>query len=48
VVREDMLKMTRGNGPVRLLYSKFKNSNDNMLARVDGIAPVRWFSASKW
>jgi hypothetical protein len=44
MVREEMLQMRKGNGLVRLLYCKFKTSNDDMLqlVRVDGIAPVRW------
>jgi hypothetical protein len=39
-----MLKMEKGSGPMRLLDSKFKNFKDDILPRVDGIAPVRRFA----
>jgi hypothetical protein len=42
MVRKGMLKMPRGNGPVKLLFCKFKTSNDEILVMVDGIAPIRW------
>jgi hypothetical protein len=38
-----MLKITKGNGLVRLLNSKFQTSNDDMFPMVDGIEPIRWF-----
>ena len=42
-VRKEKLKRTRGNGPVRLLNSRVKISNDDILLRDNGIVPLRLF-----